>query len=57
MVLKNHFLTGYQCYLCKNNLSKMDNINMSFAIQLGLRSDNRLALRLEFNNILEHHVM
>ena len=57
MLLKNNFLKGYQCYLCKNNLSKIDNINIAFAIQLGLRSgDNRLALRLEYNNVLKHHV-
>ena len=57
MLLKNHFLKGYQCYLCGNNLSKIKNINISFATQLGLRSgDSRLAHRPEFNNILKHHV-
>jgi rRNA maturation endonuclease Nob1 len=57
MVVRNHLLKGYQCYSCGHNLSKIENINTSFALQLGLRSgDNRLALRPEFNNILKHHV-
>lgn len=57
MVAKNHFLMGYKCSLCGNNISKLENINTSFAVQLGLHSgDNRLAFRSQFNQILKHHV-
>jgi rRNA maturation endonuclease Nob1 len=57
MVVKNHFLKGYQCYICGHNLSKIENVNRSFAIQLGLRcGDNRLLLRHEYDNILKHHI-
>ena len=57
MMLKNHLFNSYHCSLCGNSLSKIENINISFAIQLGLRSgDNRLAHKPEFNNILKHHV-
>ncbi len=54
---KCHYLRGYRCYLCGGKLSKRENINTAFAVQLGLRSgDSKLAVRDGFKDILKHHV-
>ena len=53
----NRFLNLNKCYLCKGNLSKIENITTSFAVQMGERSaDPTLAKKSDFESILKPHL-
>jgi hypothetical protein len=57
MSFVNLFSNVNKCYLCGGNLSKIENITTSLAVQMGERSgDPGLAQKSDFKSILKPHL-